>query len=142
VLADHAELALPEVTLGMVADAGGVLRLPRRLPTAVATEMLLTGRRMGADEAYRWGLANRVASAGDLVDEAMSLARAVCAAAPLAVAAVKEILVATAAASIDDGYRLMRGGGLTAYQAMLASADAREGPLAFAEKRQPRWVGR
>jgi crotonobetainyl-CoA hydratase len=142
VLAEHAELALPEVTLGMVADAGGVLRLPRRLPSVIATEMLLTGRRMGAAEAYRWGLANRVASAGRLVDEAMSLARAVCAAAPLAVAAVKEILTATAAGSIDDGYRLMRGGGLPGYQAMLASADAREGPRAFTEKRQPRWQGR
>jgi crotonobetainyl-CoA hydratase len=104
--------------------------------------MLLTGRRMGAAEAYRWGLANRVAPTGELVDEAMSLARAVCAGAPLAVAAIKEVLTATAAASIDDGYRLMRGGGLPGYQAMLASADAREGPQAFAEKRQPRWEGR
>ncbi|MDQ3481591.1 MAG: enoyl-CoA hydratase-related protein, partial [Actinomycetota bacterium] len=57
VVAEHAEFSLPEVTLGMVADSGGVLRLPRRLPQAVAMEMLLTGRRMTAAEAYRWGLA-------------------------------------------------------------------------------------
>jgi crotonobetainyl-CoA hydratase len=142
VVAEHAELALPEVTLGLVADAGGVLRLPRRLPSAIATEMLLTGRRMAADEAYRWGLANRVVPAGELVDEAMSIARAVCVGAPLAVAAVKEVLTATAAVSIDEGYRLMRGGGLPGYQAMLGSADAQEGPRAFAERRQPRWEGR
>jgi crotonobetainyl-CoA hydratase len=142
VVAEHAELALPEVTLGMVADAGGVLRLPRRLPTVIATEMLLTGRRMTGPEAHRWGLANRVVPAGRLLDEAMSLADAVCSGAPLAVAAVKEILAATATLSIDDGYRLMRGPDLTGYQAMLTSADAQEGPRAFAAKRRPHWEGR
>ena len=63
-----------------------------------------------------------------LVDEALTLARSVCAAAPLAVSAVKEILRATEAVSLDDGYRLLRGGGLPGYRAMLDSADAREGP--------------
>lgn len=70
----------------MVADSGGALRLPSRLPPAIAAEMLLTGRRMAAAEAYRWGLVNRVVSASGLVDEAMQLARATCASAPLAVA--------------------------------------------------------
>jgi acyl-CoA dehydrogenase len=142
VVAEHAELALPEVTLGIVADSGGVLRLPRRLPHAVATEMLLTGRRMGAAEAHRWGLANRVVAPGELLDEALSLARSVSAGAPLAIAAVKEITEATAALSIDDGYRLLRSGTLPSYGAMLVSADATEGPRAFVEKRPPRWQGR
>jgi crotonobetainyl-CoA hydratase len=142
VVAEHAEFALPEVTLGMVADSGGVLRLPRRLPAAVAAEMLLTGRRMAAAEAYRWGLANRVVSADALVDEAMTFARAVSAAAPLAVAAVKEILDATEAVSVDAGSRLLRDGDLPCYRAMLGSADAEEGPRSFVEKRPPRWQGR
>jgi crotonobetainyl-CoA hydratase len=142
VVAEHAEFALPEVTLGIVADAGGVLRLPRRLPAAIATEMLLTGRRMTAAEAGRWGLANRVVDGRSLLAEAMGLAEAVCAAAPLAVAAVKEITEATATLGIDDGFRLMRGGELPAYRAMLTSEDANEGPQAFVEKRRPRWKGR
>ena len=142
VVAEHAEFALPEVTLGIVADAGGILRLPRRLPAAIAMEMLLTGRRMTAVEAGGWGLANRVVGGADLLGEAMRLAEAVCAAAPLAVAAVKEITRATATLGIDDGFRLLRGESLPTYRAMLRSEDAKEGPLAFVEKRPPRWTGR
>ncbi len=142
VAAEHAEFALPEVTLGMVADSGGVLRLPRRLPPAIAKDMLLTGRRMTAAEALRWGLVNRVVAASDLVDEAMHLAGRICASAPLAVAAVLEITEATAAVSLDEGYRRLRGGDLPSYQTMLASEDALEGPRAFAERRAPRWQGR
>ncbi len=141
VAAEHAEFALPEVTLGMVADAGGVLRLPRRLPQAVATEMLLTGRRMSAAEAFRWGLVNRLAPVSALRDAAMKLAHDICASAPLAVAAVKEIEVATAALDLDDAYRRLRSGDLPGYQAMLHSEDAEVGPRAFVEKRAPRWRG-
>jgi len=140
--ADHAEFALPEATLGMVADSGGVLRLPRRLPLAVATEMLLTGRRMTAAEASRWGLVNRVVPASSLIDEAMKLARDICACAPLAVAAVKEIIEATASVGLDEGYRRLRHGELPNYRAMLGSEDAKEGPQAFLERRSPRWHGR
>jgi crotonobetainyl-CoA hydratase len=142
VACDDAEFALPEANLGMVADAGGVLRLPRRLPAVVATEMLLTGRRMPAAEALRWGLANRVVPAARLVDEAMSLARDVCASAPLAVTAIKEITEATAVLSVDEGFRRLRAGDLRSYRAMLGSDDAREGPQAFTEHRAPRWQGR
>ncbi|MGI8434784.1 MAG: enoyl-CoA hydratase-related protein [Nocardioidaceae bacterium] len=141
-VADHAEFALPEVTLGMVADSGGVLRLPRRLPLAVATEMLLTGRRMSAAEAYGWGLVNRVVPAASLVDEAMKLARDICAGAPLAVAAVKEIIEATDGLGLDEAYRRLRHGGPPSYRAMLGSEDAKEGPQAFSERRPPRWHGR
>jgi len=137
--ADTAEFALPEVKLGMMADSGGVLRLPKRLPRAVAAELLLTGRRMGAAEAQRWGLVNRVVPLADLTAAAQTLARELVAAAPLALAAVKQVLGATEAASVQDGYRILRGGALPAYRTMLSSADAQEGPLAFAEKRQPIW---
>jgi enoyl-CoA hydratase/carnithine racemase len=142
VVAEQAEFALPEVRLGLVPDSGGVLRLPRRLPPAVATEMLLTGRRMPAAEALRWGLANRVVPAARLVEEAMGLARDICASAPLAVAAIKEVTAATAVLSVDEGYRRLRGGDLPSYRAMLGSDDAREGPQAFTEHRAPRWQGR
>ncbi len=142
VVAEHAELALPEVTLGIVADSGGLLRLPRRLPTALAAEMLLTGRRMGAQEAEHRGLANRVAPEETLLEAALVLARQVRAAAPLAVAAVLEVMERTGALDLEAGFDLLRSGDLPVYQQALGSADATEGPLAFAEKRAPRWLGR
>jgi crotonobetainyl-CoA hydratase len=142
VAADHAEMGLPEATLGMVPDSGGVLRLPKRIPRALAMELLLTGRRMTAAEAARWGLVNAVVPAGRLLDEALALAARVRAAAPLAVAAVQEIVTATEALGVESGFRLLRNGELPAYRAMLGSDDAAEGPRAFAEKRPPRWTGR
>lgn len=142
VAASSAEFALPEVTLGMVADSGGVLRLPRRLPPAIADELLLTGRRLSADEAARWGLINRVVSGEQLLDTAMELAGRTRAGAPLALAAVKEIRRATEAQGIEDAYRTLRSGELPWYRAVLNSEDAEEGPRAFAEKRAPRWSGR
>jgi crotonobetainyl-CoA hydratase len=141
-VAEHAELALPEVRVGVVADSGGLLRLPRRLPDAVARELLLTGRRMTADEATRWGLANRVVPAGSLLESALELAGQITAGAPLAIAAVQEVLAATAGLDIREAFTRMRSGDLTAYTAMLGSEDAVEGPRAFAEKRPPEWRGR
>jgi crotonobetainyl-CoA hydratase len=142
VVADHAELALPEVRVGVVADSGGLLRLPRRLPDAVARELLLTGRRMTAEEAAGWGLANRVVPGADLMDSALELAGQITAGAPLAVAAIQEVLAATAGLELRDANALMRSGDLTAYTRMLGSEDAVEGPRAFAEKRPPEWTGR
>ncbi|WP_369201390.1 enoyl-CoA hydratase-related protein [Streptomyces sp. PU-14G] len=140
---EHAEFGLPEVGVGMIADSGGVLRLPRRLPRAVASEMLLTGRRMGATEAARWGLVNHVSGGpGTAVDAALALARRVAQGAPLALAAVKEVLRETEALDVESAYAHMRGGALPRYRAMLDSEDAQEGPRAFAEKRSPRWRGR
>jgi crotonobetainyl-CoA hydratase len=142
VVANHAELALPEVRVGVVADAGGLLRLPRRLPDVIAREMLLTGRRMSADQAGRWGLVNRVVAGSDLMPTALVLAREICAGAPLAIAAVEEVLARTSSLDIEDGFRRLRSGDLPNYELMLHSEDAIEGPRAFAEKRAPRWLGR
>ena len=142
VAADHAEFALPEVRVGLVADSGGLLRLPRRLPDVVSRELLLTGRRMTAEEAGRWGLVNRVVAGEELMDAALALARQVCDGAPLAVAAVLEVLEATASLDAQQGYGRMRSGDLPSYERMLRSEDAIEGPRAFAEKREPRWQGR
>jgi crotonobetainyl-CoA hydratase len=142
VMAEHAELALPEVRVGVVADSGGLLRLPRRLPEAVARELLLTGRRMSADEAGGWGLANRVVPGAQLIDAALALAAEIRAGAPLAVAAVQEVLAATSGLDVKEGFARMRSGDLPAYRAMLTSEDALEGPRAFSEKRPPEWQGR
>lgn len=139
--ADTAEFALPEVKLGMMADSGGVLRLPRRLPRAIANELLFTGRRMGAAEALRWGLVNRVVPADQLPEAARELARQIVSAAPLPIAALKQVLRQTEAQTIPEAYQTLRGGSLPAYGAMLESEDAREGPRAFAEKRLPVWRG-
>jgi crotonobetainyl-CoA hydratase len=142
VVAENAELAVPEVRVGVVADAGGLLFLPRRLPAPIARELLLTGRRMSAGEAVRWGLANRVVPAAELLDTALALAADICAGAPLAIAAVQEVLEATAGLNVEEGFRAMRERDLPRYRQMLTSEDAVEGPRAFAEKRAPQWKGR
>ena len=142
VASDTAEFALPEVKLGMVADSGGVLRLPRRLPRAIALEMLLTGRRMGALEAARWGLVNRVVAPDALLETAQALAQDMVLAAPLALAAVKELVNATEGQTIEAAYTTLRKADLPHYRAMLRSDDAAEGPRAFSEKRPPRWQAR
>jgi crotonobetainyl-CoA hydratase len=142
VASDTAEFALPEVKLGMVADSGGVLRLPRRLPRAIALEMMLTGRRMGALEAARWGLVNRVVAPEALLETAQALAQEMVLAAPLALAAVKELVNATEGQTIEAAYTTLRKADLPHYRAMLRSDDAAEGPRAFSEKRPPRWQAR
>jgi crotonobetainyl-CoA hydratase len=142
VAAHHAEFALPEVGLGIVPDSGGLLRLPQRMPRAIATELLLTGRRMSAEEAHQWGVVNRVVPGDELLSAAFQLARSIVSAAPLAVAAVLEVLRETAALDVPAGYARMRSKSLVAYEAMLVSEDALEGPRAFAEGRDPNWAGR
>lgn len=142
VAAEHAEFALPEVKLGIVADSGGLLRVPARVPRAIAMEWLLTGRRITADEALRWGLVNRVVPAADLLATALQVAAAVEESAPLAVAAVLEVTRETQAMPVDEAFGVLRDGDLPAYRAMLASDDALEGPRAFADKRSPKWTGR
>jgi crotonobetainyl-CoA hydratase len=135
-----AELFVPEVNLGFVPDAGGVVRLPRRLPRAVALELLLTGRRMGADEALRHGLVNRVVERDDLMSTAREFADRIAAAAPLATRAVKAVVRAAEGLGAEEAYAAMRA--TPAYRSMLASEDAGEGPRAFADGRPPVWRGR
>jgi crotonobetainyl-CoA hydratase len=142
VASEQAEFALPEVLLGMIPDAGGVLRLPRRLPRVVANDMLMTGRRMGAEEAARWGLVNQVLPAEGLLEAAHAFALRIAQGAPLALAAIKEVLRETETQDLTSAYQTLRGSALTAYPAMLRSEDALEGPLAFSQKRSPAWKGR
>jgi len=140
--AGHAEFFLPEVNIGIAPDAGGAIRLPRRIPYHVAIEMMLSGRRMPATEAHRWGLVNRVVAKSDLLAEANALADEIAAKAPLAVAAIKQIATSTAVLSEQASYELLRSGKLEYYERMLKSDDALEGARAFNEKRPPVWRGR
>ena len=142
VVADHAEFALSEVTVGLVADAGGIQRLPRRIPLAIAAELLLTGRRFSAAEAKAWGLANAVVPMADLMATARALAERIVAAAPLSVAAVKAILAATDGMGVREAYEHVAAGKVPAHRAMQLSQDALEGATAFVERRAPVWKGR
>jgi crotonobetainyl-CoA hydratase len=136
-----ARFSLPEVKLGLVADSGGILRLPRRMPRALAMELLLTGKPIDAAEAARWGIVNRVVQRGRLLETARGLAAEVEATAPLATRAVMAIVAATEQMTVEQGFSALRDGSIPAYDRAMASADAEEGPRAFAEGRKPVWRG-
>ncbi len=142
VAAEHVEVFLPEAKLGILASGGGIVRLGRQVPRRVAMEMLLTGRRMSAEEALRWGLFNAVVPMAELMATARALAEEIVAAAPLAVEATLEMLRDTEAMSVEDYFAAQHGGQLDTYRRLLASEDAKDGPRAFAEKRDPVWRGR
>jgi enoyl-CoA hydratase len=137
VAAEDAVFGLPEVGLGLIAGSGGLLRLPHRVPRAVAAELALTGDRFGAQDGHRWGLVNRVVASGTARDEAVELAERVARNAPLALAATKRLL---AASDLPDDEAWARQ--QTELDAVKATADAQEGARAFAERRPPEWTGR
>lgn len=142
VAAEHAQFFLPEVNIGLVPDAGGVLRLPKALPKHIAMEMLYTGKRLSAQDAAQHGLVNRVVPADQLMTCARELASDIAYAAPLSIKAVKEIVRHTAALTIEQGHALMKSGQLTHYETFLQSEDIHEGTRAFNEKRDPVWKGK
>ncbi len=137
VAAASSRLGLPEVKRGLVAAAGGVLRLPRRIPQAVAMEMILTGEPLTAEQAHGWGLVNRVAPDGQSLATARELAAAVAANAPLAVRAAKRIVLESADWAADEAFDRQ----VVYTDPVRSSADAAEGARAFVEKRAPRWTG-
>jgi crotonobetainyl-CoA hydratase len=137
----EARFSLPEVKLGLVADSGGILRLPRRLPRALAMELLLTGNPIDAPEAARWGLVNRVVERDRLLETARALAADIEATAPLTTRAVMAIVSATEQMTVEEGFKALRDGSIPAYDRAMASADAEEGARAFAEGREPVWRG-
>ncbi|MEO0031567.1 MAG: hypothetical protein RIS94_1325 [Pseudomonadota bacterium] len=137
VAAEDAWFGLPEVARGLVAGSGGLVRLPRRIPPAIALEYALTGERLSAPEAHRWGMVNRLAAPGEAQAEALRLARQIAANAPLSVEASKRIVTQSADWPMDGIWERQRA----LAEAVIGSADAREGALAFAEKRPPVWRG-
>ena len=142
VAAEHVECFLPEVNIGMMASSGGFARLPRMMPLKIAMEMLLTGRRMKAGEAARWGLINQVVVAADLMPAALALAERLCAAAPLAVRATKVCAMDSLEMRVEEAFRGLNDRRWPIYDLMLASEDMLEGPRAFVDKRPPRWKER
>ena len=138
VAADHAFFGVPEVKRGLLASAGGLVRLPKRLPLAVALELALTGEPIGAERAQALGLVNRVVPGDRVLEEALGLAHTVAENAPLSVRASKAVMRAALDAPEAEGWRVSD----EAAEQVTSSPDAREGALAFAEKRAPTWTGR
>lgn len=133
-----AKFGLPEVKRGLVASAGGLIRLPRRIPFHVAMEFALTGDMLSAEKAQAYGLVNRLAEPGQALEEAFKLADTVAANGPLAVATSKRIVSESADWSREEMFERQR----PIAAPVFVSADAREGSAAFAEKRAPNWTGR
>jgi enoyl-CoA hydratase len=138
VAAETARFGFPEVTRGIVAAEGGLVRLPQRLPYHVAVQLLFTGEPLAASDAARYGLVNAVTARGGALNGALELAARIAKNAPLAVAAVKQVIHVTEGLSEDDAFA--RQDEITA--GLLKTEDAHEGAMAFAQKRQPVWHGR
>ena len=139
--AEHAQFALPEIKAGQLADAA-TIKLPRRIPWHVAMDLLLTGRWMDAAEAQRIGLVRDVVPADELLDHARSLADLLASGPPLVFAAVKEVVRETTHLQVQQAFDICNGQRLPTVKALYNSEDVREGPRAFAEKREPVWKGR
>ena len=138
VASDNAQFGLPEVKRSLVALAGGVFRLPRILPRALALELIATGDTLDAQRALAHGLVNRLATPGGAVEEALKLARQICVNAPLAVRESLQI----ARNAIELSEPELKSQGIAAWKRLSATEDYKEGPRAFIEKRPPQWKGK
>lgn len=138
VAAEGAKLGIPEVKVGLFAAGGGLQRLPSRVGFGKAMEMALTGGNIAAEEAEQYGLVSRVAAPGEALAGAIELAEAVAANAPLSVKASKQLIWAAVNSSEEDFWEAQK----PLMGSVFASEDAKEGPAAFAQKRQPNWSGR
>jgi enoyl-CoA hydratase len=138
VAAEDAKFGLPEAKRGLVAGAGGLVRLPRRIPAGIAMELALTGDPLPATDAHRLGLVNHLTPPGQALPGALALAGRIAVNGPLAVAAAKQIITRQADWSMAEVWEKQEPLMRPAFE----SQDAREGALAFAEKRAPVWQGR
>ena len=138
VAAETARFGVPEVKRGLVAAGGGAFLLARRIPQAIALELLLTGDPISATRAAEVGLVNRVVPEGGALEAAIELAEAIAKNGPLATAISKQIARSTFDWTVEQGWKESGAIALPAF----VSADAAEGATAFAEKRPPVWKGR
>jgi enoyl-CoA hydratase/carnithine racemase len=138
VAAEHATFGVPEVKRGLIASAGALFRLPNRLPLAVALELALTGETIDASRALALGLVNRVVPRARLIEEAVALAQLIAENAPLSVRWSKKVMLDALGSPEEEAWQA----NLEAMDAVMSSADAMEGSVAFAEKRRPKWRGR
>jgi dehydration protein DpgD len=138
VASETASFALPEVRLGLVPGAGGLFRLTRQLPFKTAMGYLLTGRSMSAARAFELGLVNEIVPHAELDECVGRWVDDLLRAAPLSVRAIKETALRSASMSLEEAFAAR----YPAEERRMESADAREGPLAFVERRAPRWSGR
>lgn len=138
IAADHAQFGLPEPRWAIIPGAGGTQRLPRTLPLAIAMELLLTGGRIDAQMALRYGLVSRVVPLAELMPKAMEVADTICGNGPLAVRAIKEVAMRGLNMTLEEGLALEA----EFSSKIIRTEDAREGPLAFAQKRKPEFKGR
>ena len=136
VIADHAEVGLPEPRVGLIAGAGGVHRLPRHIPLKRAMGMMLTAKRISAQDAYDLGLVNEVVSLSNLMSTAEKWASDILEAAPLSVRASKQMAYEGLGWPLDNAFARK----YTEEAKFQTSNDMREGPLAFSEKRPPNWT--
>jgi enoyl-CoA hydratase len=137
VASEAARFGLPEVRRGLAAAAGGLIRLPQRIPYHLAMEIALTGEHFPAERLHAAGLVSALTPAGEALAGAVALAQRVAQGAPLALAATKQVVAR--AADWPSGEAFRRQGEIVG--PVFTSADAREGALAFAEKRPPAWRG-
>jgi enoyl-CoA hydratase len=137
VAAPHAEFGLTEVSRGIIPGGGSLVRLARQVPYCKAMEILLVGDRMNAEEAHRIGLINEITPSEGLLERAKTIASRIAENGPLAVAACKEAVIRTSGLPYADAFPIeneLSGN-------IMRTKDAREGPLAFMEKRKPNFTG-
>jgi len=138
IAAENAVFALPEPRVGLMAAAGGVHRLPRMIPQKQALGMILTGRRVSAEEGLKLGFVNEVVPTGEALNAAKRWAEQIVECSPLSIRASKQVVYQALDADLKTAMTTI----YPAQAALRASEDYKEGPRAFAEKRKPNWKGR
>ena len=138
IASETAQFGQPEINLGVIPGAGGTQRLTRAVGKSIAMDMILSDRRLGAEEALRYGLASRVAPVESHLALALEVAGLIAAKPPVAVRVAKEAVNAAYESTLAEGVRLER----RLFTLLFATEDQKEGMAAFAEKRAPVWQGR